>query len=133
VASVLGLDLNNKAAKARVQGLLRVWEENGALRIEERRDKATRQEKKFVAVGRWAMDAAATPAASVALHATAVEHQSATLHPAPYRGAGVAAGAAVEGAVSQRHKVAAGHFPHGNPAFKLAAHRDPFNEAEWPE
>jgi hypothetical protein len=88
VASVLGLDVANKADKARIQGLLRIWEANGAVKIEDRRDQKTRQQKKFVAVGRWTTDASATPANGVASRTIAVEHPSATLHPAPYRGAG---------------------------------------------
>jgi hypothetical protein len=125
VVSVLGLDVANKADKARVQGLLKAWEVNGAVKIEDRRDQKTRQQKKFVAVGRWTTDASATPANGVALRTIAVEHPSATLHPAPYRGAGVAAGAAVVREVSQP-EVSRSSFPLGN----LAMPPDPFRETD---
>jgi hypothetical protein len=52
--------------------------------------------KKFIVVGRAADDPSATPTPSVAPQGVAVLQQSATLHPPPFRGGGVA-GAAVAG------------------------------------
>jgi hypothetical protein len=129
VASVLGLNVTDKADKARIQGLLKTWEANGALRVEERRDGRTRQMKKFASVGRWANDTSATPTASVASHTIAVEHPGAPLHPAPYRGAGVAAGAAVERQVSQGEAPHSVEYPHGNPALKMVGDDDRSDKA----
>jgi hypothetical protein len=92
VASVFGLDVQDKAHKARILKMLNTWEANGALKVEERKDK-NRQWKKFLVVGRWADDLSATPAPSVASQGVAASQQSATLHPAPYRGVGVASAA----------------------------------------
>lgn len=109
VAAVFGLDLQDRSHRARILKMLAAWEANGALRVEERRD-TNRQMKKFMVVGRPADEVAATPTASVASQGVAVEQTSATLHPAPYRGVGVAAVAADAAQVSR--------FPHGNPAFR---------------
>jgi hypothetical protein len=90
VADVLGFSVNDKGDKARILRMLATWIENGALRVEERKDPATRQMKKYVVVGRAADDHSATPTTGVASQGVAAEPSSATLHPAPFRGAGVA-------------------------------------------
>lgn len=95
VASVLGIDPEGKAERARIIDLLRIWTLNGAFRVEERKDR-NRQNKKFLVVGKWANDDTATPSGGVASHGVAVSHQSATLHPSPYRGEGVAVAATVD-------------------------------------
>ena len=117
VAYVFGLDPKDKAHKARILKLLGIWEENGVLKTEERKDK-NRQWKKFMVVGRAVDDHSATPAAGVASHGVAVEQQSATLHPPPFRGGGVAAAAGAQDQVSQNAGVAAARYPAGNPAFR---------------
>jgi hypothetical protein len=89
-AEVFGLDVQDKSHKARILKMLNTWEANGAFKVEERKDK-NRQWKKFLVVGRWADDLSATPAPSVASQGVAASQQSATLHPPPYRGGGVAA------------------------------------------
>lgn len=111
VADVLGLNVNEKTDKARVMRMLATWIDNDVLRIEERKD-GNRQMKKFVVVGRAADDHSATPAKGVASHGVAVEQSSATLHPAPFRGAGVAV-ADSGGGKDDRHAV-------GNPALGRA-------------
>ena len=92
VAEVLGVDGHDPAHRSRIVRMLASWVASGALRIEERKD-GNRQMKKFMVVGREADDMSATPTTGVASHGVAVEQTSATLHPAPYRGAGVAAAA----------------------------------------
>jgi hypothetical protein len=118
VASVFGLDPKDKAHKARILKMLSIWETNGALKIEERKDK-NRQWKKFMVVGRAVDDHSATPAASVASHTVAAEHSSATLHPPPFRGGGVAAdadGATAGVAAETAAARSAPRFPAGNRA-----------------
>lgn len=56
VADVLGLDLQRKQDKARVQSLLRVWIQNKALVVVER-DDSKRMSRKWIEVGEW-VDAA---------------------------------------------------------------------------
>ncbi|WP_203309626.1 AAA family ATPase [Sphingomonas beigongshangi] len=107
IADVLGLNINDKVDRARVLRMLGTWIENDVLRVEERRD-ANRQMKKFVVVGRGADDHSATPAKGVASQGVAAEPSSATLHPAPFRGAGVAV-ADSEGGKTDRYVA-------GNPA-----------------
>lgn len=107
VAGVLGLDPQNKGDRARILKLVGTWEASGALRVEERKDQ-NRQMKRFIVVGKAADDLSATPARSVALQGVAVEQAGATLHPAPFRGAGVAGAAGDGPEVSQ--------FVAGNPA-----------------
>ncbi len=51
VAETLGLDLDDKAAKARVKSLLRTWIKNKALRIEERPDGRQGRNRKVIVVG----------------------------------------------------------------------------------
>jgi hypothetical protein len=53
VAEVIGLDLDHRPDKARVQSMLRAWIASGALRVVER-DDGRRRPKKFVVVGEWA-------------------------------------------------------------------------------
>jgi RecA-family ATPase len=53
VAEVLGLDLDRKADKARVAGLLKLWIENGALAKERRQDEH-REEREFIVPGKAA-------------------------------------------------------------------------------
>ena len=89
VADVMGLDGDSKTDKPRILKLLRTWLENGALAIEERKDK-NRQNKKFVVVGQWANDPSATPKPSVASQGVAVSREGATLHLSPLKGEGVA-------------------------------------------
>ncbi|WP_230629322.1 AAA family ATPase [Sphingomonas sp. Leaf37] len=89
IADVLGLNVNDKGDKARILRMLGTWIENDMLRVEESKD-GNRQMKKFVVVGRAADDHSATPKSSVASQGVAAEPSSATLHPAPFRGAGVA-------------------------------------------
>jgi len=50
IADVLGLDLEDVAAKARVRGLLNTWVRNGILTVVERQD-GKRKSRKFVEVG----------------------------------------------------------------------------------
>jgi hypothetical protein len=100
VADALGLDAQDKADRARILKMVSTWELNGALRVEERKDQ-NRQMKKYMVVGKAADDLPATPAGSVASHTVAASQKSATLHPAPFRGAGVAVAAMVDGEVSQ--------------------------------
>jgi hypothetical protein len=124
VASVLGLDLGDKAHRARTIDLLRVWVQNGAFTIDERKDR-NRQNKKFLVVGKWANDDTATPAVSVASQAVAVQQPSATLHLPPFRGGSVA-GAAGEGSTGVAKPVAGAGlsrvvFPAGNPSLKPIA------------
>jgi hypothetical protein len=108
VADVLGLDAKEKAHRARILKMISTWQTNGALRVEERKD-GNRQMKKYMVVGRAADDMSATPETGLASHSVAVEQTSATLHPAPFRGAGVAAAAAEGFAGVAEH-------PRGNPA-----------------
>ncbi|MEG3124423.1 AAA family ATPase [Sphingomonas sp. GB1N7] len=100
VAEVLGVDAQDKAHRARILKMIAAWEANGVLRIEERKDQ-NRQIKKFMVVGKAADDVSATPAKGVASHTVAPSQESATLHPAPYRGVGVANAAQTETQVSQ--------------------------------
>lgn len=109
VAGVFGIDAQGKAARARILKMLSTWEANGALRVEERRDQ-NRQMKKFVVVGRPFNEVSATPVGDVASQGVAPSQSAATLHPAPYRGAGVAGAATVEGEPAR--------YPGGNPAFR---------------
>jgi hypothetical protein len=116
----LGLDLADAAHRARIIKLLATWIASGALRVEERKDR-NRQMKKFVVVGRAVDDHSATPSGGVASHTVAVEQQSATLHPAPYRGGGIADAATPSAKVGQKAGVAPARrviFPAGNPAFR---------------
>lgn len=53
VAAVLGLDIENRANKARIKALLRTWIANDVLREVERQDEA-RRVRRFVEVGEWA-------------------------------------------------------------------------------
>jgi len=53
VASVLGLDADDKTDKARIKSLLRTWMESGALRVIDGQDEH-RKERRFVVVGEWA-------------------------------------------------------------------------------
>jgi len=121
VADVLGLDVRGKKGdRARVLNLLKTWTDNKAFKVEDRQDK-NRQWKKFLAVDKWANEAPATPGKGVAVQGVAVEQQSATLHPAPLRGGGIAAAAGNRDAgVAERPATAAPRvvFPAGNPAFK---------------
>lgn len=55
VAAVLGLDADAKADRVRISSLLKAWIQNGALRVEERKDGKTRQVKRFVVVGEAAI------------------------------------------------------------------------------
>lgn len=100
VAEVLGVDVQDRAHRARILKMLSAWEANGALRVEERKDQ-NRQTKKFMVVGKAADDVSATPAKGVASQPVAVSQKSATLHPAPYRGMGVASAAGMKDQVSQ--------------------------------
>lgn len=52
IASVLGLDLEKKHDRKRVQTLLHVWVQEGVLEIVEKEDRK-RNIRKFVTVGRW--------------------------------------------------------------------------------
>ncbi|MET3824566.1 KaiC/GvpD/RAD55 family RecA-like ATPase [Sphingomonas sp. PvP055] len=99
VADVLGLNPQDKGDRARIMKMIATWEANGALRVEERKDH-NRQMKKFMVVGKAADDASATPAMGVALRGVAAEQASATLHPSPFRGDGVAGAAGVKAQVS---------------------------------
>lgn len=119
VADVLGVDVQDKAQRARILKMIGAWEANGALRTEERKDQ-NRQMKKYMVVGKAADDLPATPAGSVASHTVAASQKSATLHPAPFRGAGIAVAAMVEGKVSQTNPAlvksnAVVFPPEGNP------------------
>lgn len=89
IADVLGMNMNDKGDKARIVRMLGTWLANGVLRVEERKDQ-NRQMKKFVVVGRGVDDHPATPAPGVASQGVAAEPSSATLHPSPYKGGGVA-------------------------------------------
>ena len=100
VARVLGLDESDKAAKARIKALLKVWIAEGALKVVEKQDK-NRQWKKFVEVGRWKNSAPAIPSQSVAEHAVATKQPAAMLHPSPLRGGGIANVATDDFEVSQ--------------------------------
>jgi hypothetical protein len=53
VADVLGLDLTDHAAKAKVKSLLRTWIENKALKVVQRPDES-RHERPFIEVDQWA-------------------------------------------------------------------------------
>jgi hypothetical protein len=53
VAEVLGIDLTDQAAKARVKSLLRTWIENKALKVVHRQDES-RHDRPFVEVDQWA-------------------------------------------------------------------------------
>jgi hypothetical protein len=53
VADVLGLDLTDQAAKAKVKSLLRRWIENKALRVVQRPDES-RHDRPFIEVDQWA-------------------------------------------------------------------------------
>lgn len=53
VADVLGLDLSDQAAKAKVKSLLRTWIENKALKVVQRPDES-RHDRPFVEVDQWA-------------------------------------------------------------------------------
>ncbi|UUX99441.1 AAA family ATPase [Sphingomonas sp. J315] len=119
VADALGLDVKND--RGRILKLLGTWEANDALRVEERRDQ-NRQMKKFMVVGKPADQVSATPAIGVASHTVAVSQESATLHPAPFRGAGVAGAARDAGQVS--------HFTAGNPALG-PLDRTPRDSNQW--
>jgi len=109
VAGALGLDASDKGDRARILKMVGVWEANGALRVEERKDH-NRQMKKFMVVGKAADDVSATPTASVALQGVAPSQASATLHPPPFRGGGVAVAPAGKDQMSQNRYVK------GNPA-----------------
>lgn len=131
VATVFGLDVNDKSHRARIMQMLNLWEANGVLKVEERKDK-NRQWKKFMVVGRDVDDLSATPATGVASHGVAVEHSGATLHPAPYRGGGIAPDAGKSDQVSQNAGVAASataRFPAGNPALRPLDDDDPAADA----
>lgn len=96
VAEVFGLNATDKTHRARITNMLSAWVANGALKVDERKDK-NRQLKKFIVVGRAADDLSATPNSGVASQGVAVVQASATLHPPPYRGGGVASAATVSG------------------------------------
>jgi len=51
VADVLGLDVSDKADKAKVASVLRTWTKNGAFRVERRRCPKKREDKNFLVVG----------------------------------------------------------------------------------
>jgi AAA domain len=53
VADVLGLDLTDAAAKAKVKSLLRTWTENKALKVVQRPDES-RHDRPFIEVDQWA-------------------------------------------------------------------------------
>ncbi|MEH2569656.1 AAA family ATPase [Bradyrhizobium sp. AZCC 2289] len=53
VADVLGLDLTDQAAKAKVKSLLRTWIENKALKVVQRPDES-RHDRPFIEVDQWA-------------------------------------------------------------------------------
>jgi hypothetical protein len=53
VADVLGLDLTDQAAKAKVKSLLRTWTENKALKVVQRPDES-RHDRPFIEVDQWA-------------------------------------------------------------------------------
>ena len=50
VAEVLGLDIGEKAGKAKAAGILREWIKSGALRVEERADR-NRETRKYIVMG----------------------------------------------------------------------------------
>jgi hypothetical protein len=54
VAETLGLDLAEKAVRARIKSMLRTWTENGALKEVDALDEK-RMTKRFVMVGEWAV------------------------------------------------------------------------------
>lgn len=107
VADVLGMNINDKGDKAKIVRMVSTWTANDALRVEERKDQ-NRQMKKFVVVGRAVDDLSATPAPGVASQGVAAELSSATLHPSPCKGGGVAI-ADSEGGKTDRYVA-------GNPA-----------------
>jgi hypothetical protein len=53
VADVLGLDLTDQAAKAKIKSLLRTWIENRALKVVQRPDES-RHDRPFIEVDQWA-------------------------------------------------------------------------------
>jgi hypothetical protein len=53
VADVLGIDLTDQAAKAKVKSLLRTWIENKALKVVQRPDES-RHDRPFIEVDQWA-------------------------------------------------------------------------------
>ena len=117
VAAVFGLDAKDKAHKARILQMLNLWEANGILKVEERKDK-NRQWKKFMVVGRAVDDASATPSAGVASQGVAVEHSECYATPTPRRGGGVAADAeGVSAGVADQ--APATRFVKGNPALGI--------------
>lgn len=128
VATALGMDAQDKADRARIIKLISTWEANGVLRVEERKDQ-NRQIKKFMVVGKAADDLSATPATGVASHAIAVEQASATLHPAPCRGVGVAGAAGTSAQVSQMGSADRAYVA-GNPALGPVS-RPPRDFSRW--
>lgn len=60
VAETLGLDLNSKSDKARVNRIVTEWIKNGALEVEEGKDSKSNP-RPFVIVGRWADDHSPLP------------------------------------------------------------------------
>lgn len=121
VAEVFGLDLTDKADKARILAMLKTWQANSAFKVEEKLDK-NRQWKKFLLVDQWANAAPATPSESVASHGVAVERPSATLHPPPFGGGGVAA---VAGGDIQVSHSGDGPEPWSDPADEFLSDRRP--------
>jgi hypothetical protein len=54
VAKALGLNVREPPVRKRIQGMIRVWLETGALRIVTGQDE-TRHEREFIEVGEWAV------------------------------------------------------------------------------
>lgn len=113
IAEIFGLDAKDERHRRRIVRMVHKWIENGALAIDERKDK-NRQWKKFVVVGRAVDDASATPGASVASQGVAPSQQSATLHLPPFRGGSVA-GAATVAVAADDNQPAGRAFKSGNP------------------
>jgi len=102
VAQVLGLDLDDKAHKARVRTMLKTWIAEGALKVVVRKDE-NRQDKKFVEVGRWVEAQPATVAGSVAEQSVAPSQKAAMLQSPPYRGSTIATAATVGSELPHSH------------------------------
>lgn len=105
IARTLGLDDEDKGARARVKIMIKTWVAEGALKVVERQDK-NRQWKNFVVVGRPVDASSATPPRSVAERGIAPSQPSAMLHPSPFRGGSVASAADGGNEVSQNPSAA---------------------------
>lgn len=98
IASVLSLDIDDKADRARILKLIKTWLREGALVVVDGTD-TRRKPCKFIEVGRWQNDQSAPLNLGGAERGGAAERNTRSTTPPPRRGGGGGAGSA--GRISQ--------------------------------